>query len=84
MNNNDFNSSKDPVCGTIARNSKAVATYRYKGKLFYFCSAKCLNKFSKRPQHYLGKYHQRKHSPRMRSPINGMKGFHPYSAHVAS
>jgi YHS domain-containing protein len=75
---------KDLVCGTIIRNSKAVATYRYKGKIFYFCSAKCLNKFSKKPSHYLSKRRHRKLPPRMKVRINGMKGFHPYSASVTS
>jgi len=84
MNNNNFNSSKDLVCGTVIRNSAAVAIYRYKDKSLYFCSAKCLNKFSKRPRHYLGKYRQRKLSTRMNLHLTGMKRFHPFSANVAS
>ncbi len=83
MNHNKSNhSNKDLVCGRIINKVKAVATYRYKGNILYFCSVCCLDKFAKHPRHYPGKSHHRKLAPRMKLPINGMKGFHPYSAGI--
>ena len=87
MNHNSSNhSGKDPVCGATISKSTAKVAYRYKGRILYFCSARCLSKFSKKPQHYLdlARNHHRKLPPRMKPRINGMKGFHPYSASVAS
>jgi YHS domain-containing protein len=68
-------SGNDPVCGLISGDLTAVS-YRYNGRFFYFCSESCRDKFIKNPRRYLGRRRHRKLPPRMRLPINGMKGFH--------
>jgi len=37
---------KDPVCGTYVPKREAIV-YGKKGKLYYFCSKECLEKFKK-------------------------------------
>ncbi len=77
MNHSDSNhTGKDPVCGSIANDLATATTNYYNGKIFYFCSASCRDKFIKNPRHYLGRRRHRKLPPRMRLPINGMRGFH--------
>lgn len=41
---------KDPVCGMIA---KEDFNYKYKGRVYYFCSDLCRNEFESSPQKYL-------------------------------
>ncbi len=78
MNHSNSNhSGKDPVCGSVIKDLTTATTYRYNGRVFYFCSAYCRDKFSKNPRHYLGKRRHRKLPPRMSLPINRMRGFHP-------
>ncbi|MHC4105537.1 MAG: YHS domain-containing protein [Planctomycetota bacterium] len=79
MRHNNFNHSvvRDPVCGTIVNKDTAPATYRNNGKIFHFCSEFCRDKFSKRPQRYLGKRRHRKLPPRMSLPIGRMKACFP-------
>jgi YHS domain-containing protein len=79
-NSNSNHTGKDPVCGSIINNLTATTTYRYRGRIFHFCSAYCREKFSKKPRHYLGKRRHRQLPPRMRQRIHGIKGFNPYSA----
>jgi len=45
------NASKDPVCGmdVSAAPSKSIS---YKGKAYYFCSARCMEKFRSSPDDY--------------------------------
>jgi len=55
----------DPVCGKkVARGKileidedriRAAATYKYKGKTYFFCSNECLEKFKKNPEKYIKK-----------------------------
>ena len=55
----------DPVCGKkVARGKileidedriRAAATYKYKGKTYFFCSNECLEKFKKYPEKYIKK-----------------------------
>jgi len=70
---NSNNSIKDPVCGTVVSKDIAPAMYRYKGKIFYFCSESCRDKFSKKPRRYLVKRQHRRLPPRMSLPIGRMK-----------
>lgn len=74
---NSNHSIKDPVCGTVVSKDIAPAMYRYNGKILYFCSVSCYDKFSKKPRHFLGKRRHRRLPPRMSMPIGRMKGFHP-------
>ncbi len=76
-NSNSNNSIKDPVCGTVVSKDIAPAMYRYNGKILYFCSVSCCDKFSKKPRRYLVKRQHRKLPPRMSLPITRIKGFHP-------
>lgn len=53
---------KDPVCGKMVgrgtgfeKENRAVATYKYKGKTYFFCSKECLEKFKKNPEKYIKK-----------------------------
>ncbi|MHC4584018.1 MAG: YHS domain-containing protein [Planctomycetota bacterium] len=71
-------SSKDPVCSTVISMGTPLITYRYNGKIFYFCSVTCRSKFSKRPQRYFGKHRHRKFPPRMSLPIGRMKPCYHY------
>ncbi len=44
---------KDPVCGMTVDPSRAKATYEHAGKTYYFCCARCKEKFSAAPAKYL-------------------------------
>ncbi|MDQ7028921.1 MAG: YHS domain-containing protein [Ardenticatenia bacterium] len=45
--------AKDPVCGMMVEESKAAATYEYKGQTYYFCAPGCKAAFEKDPEKYL-------------------------------
>lgn len=47
--------AKDPVCGMTVDESKAAATYEYKGVTYYFCAPGCKAAFEKEPEKYVGK-----------------------------
>jgi YHS domain-containing protein len=42
-------SVEDPVCGKVMAWEDAAVTHRFKGRLYYFCSRACHEKFGKRP-----------------------------------
>jgi Cu+-exporting ATPase len=42
----------DPVCGMNVDATEAKHTARHDGRTFYFCSAGCLDKFSREPEKY--------------------------------
>lgn len=44
----------DPVCGMVIDDPAAVATERYAGQEFRFCSEGCRVRFLRRPSHYAG------------------------------
>jgi YHS domain-containing protein len=44
-------STKDPVCGRGVDQTKAAASV-YGGRMYYFCSVSCRNKFEKAPERY--------------------------------
>jgi Cu+-exporting ATPase len=44
---------KDPVCGMSVEPSTAKHRLDHAGKAYYFCCARCLEKFRARPEHYL-------------------------------
>jgi len=46
--------AKDPVCGMTVDESKAAATYNYKGVTYYFCAVACKKAFEQNPEKYLG------------------------------
>lgn len=43
----------DPVCGSSFPWDEARGIYRYRGRLYYFCSARCHSRFSNRPGAFL-------------------------------
>ncbi|MEM0378941.1 MAG: YHS domain-containing protein [Thermosphaera sp.] len=43
----------DPVCGMKVDPGKAKYKSVYKGKIYYFCSVRCLRAFEKDPEHYI-------------------------------
>ncbi|SFM49455.1 heavy metal translocating P-type ATPase [Thermodesulforhabdus norvegica] len=43
----------DPVCGMSTDDPSEYLSYSYRGQIFYFCSAHCLNKFKENPDFYL-------------------------------
>jgi YHS domain-containing protein len=45
-------SVKDPVCGTTVEPGQGY-TKNHEGRLLYFCSRNCLDKFEAEPQRYL-------------------------------
>ncbi len=44
---------KDPVCGMMVNPQKPAGKYDYKGKTYYFCSARCAERFQKEPEKFL-------------------------------
>jgi Cu+-exporting ATPase len=46
---------KDPVCGMNVKREKAAGTIEYKGREYFFCSNKCLEKFRANPENFLKK-----------------------------
>src|SRR5712691_9981526 len=44
---------KDPVCGMSVDPAKAAGKVQYGGKTYYFCSARCAERFSKEPEKFL-------------------------------
>lgn len=42
----------DPVCGMTVQPSTAAGSYEYGGKTYYFCAARCLEKFRADPVYY--------------------------------
>jgi Cu+-exporting ATPase len=44
---------KDPVCGMMVDPQKPAAKQEYKGKTYYFCSARCAERFQKEPERFL-------------------------------
>jgi len=45
---------KDPVCGMDIDAATAAGRTEYKGQTYYFCGAKCNQKFDLNPAQYLG------------------------------
>ncbi|MDF0676119.1 MAG: heavy metal translocating P-type ATPase [Nitrospira sp.] len=43
----------DPVCGMTIQPDAAAGSYEYRGKKYYFCAARCLEKFRADPEYYL-------------------------------
>ena len=43
----------DPVCGMSVDPQNAAADHQHKGKIYYFCSRHCLNRFSANPESFL-------------------------------
>ena len=46
---------KDPVCGMEIEKETAVGSVEHMGKIFYFCSNACKDKFEKDPMQYMNK-----------------------------
>ena len=44
---------KDPVCGMMVDPQKPAAKHEYKGKTYYFCSARCAERFQNEPERFL-------------------------------
>src|SRR6266700_1898733 len=44
---------KDPVCGMSVEPAKAAGKVQHGGKTYYFCSAQCVERFSKEPEKFL-------------------------------
>ena len=47
--------ARDPVCNMDVVENEAAATSEYKGKIYYFCSKNCKEKFDKNPEKYISK-----------------------------
>ncbi|OYT60183.1 YHS domain-containing protein [Euryarchaeota archaeon ex4484_178] len=41
----------DPVCGRKVK--KSNLSYEYQGRIYYFCSEECRNKFIEKPSRYI-------------------------------
>ncbi len=46
---------KDPVCGMNIEAANAAGHSEHKGQTYYFCGAKCKEKFDHGSEQYLGK-----------------------------
>jgi Cu+-exporting ATPase len=53
----------DPVCGMTVQPATAAGSYQYSGKTYYFCAARCLDKFRGDPEYYLTPPEQRVPKP---------------------
>ncbi len=53
----------DPVCGMTVQPATAAGSYEYRGKKYYFCAARCLEKFRADPDYYLTPPEQRAPKP---------------------
>jgi P-type Cu+ transporter len=51
----DATTVKDPACGMDIEAASAAGHTEYKGQTYYFCGAKCKEKFDHSPEQYLGK-----------------------------
>ncbi len=58
----------DPVCGMTIQPDAAAGSYEYRGKKYYFCAARCLEKFRVDPEYYLTPPERRPPKP---APISG-------------
>ena len=47
--------AKDFVCDMDVEENNAAGTSEYKGKIYYFCSRSCKEKFDKSPEKYMSK-----------------------------
>src|SRR5947209_413613 len=47
------NTVRDPVCGMYVDPAKARGSAGYKGKTYYFCSPRCVERFKAEPEKYL-------------------------------
>lgn len=47
--------STDPVCGMTAGPESAGGSYEYNGRTYYFCSARCRERFQTNPESFLNK-----------------------------
>ena len=43
---------KDPICGMPVDEERAAGTTEYEGRVYYFCSHGCREKFSEDPGRY--------------------------------
>jgi Cu+-exporting ATPase len=50
---------KDPVCGMEIEAATAAGQTDHKGQTYYFCGAKCKEKFSKNPTQYLDNHEEK-------------------------
>ncbi len=53
------NGEIDPVCGMTVQPATAAGSYEYRGKKYYFCATRCLEKFSADPEYYVAPPEQR-------------------------
>ncbi len=53
----------DPVCGMTVQPATAAGSYEHGGKTYYFCAARCLEKFRADPDYYLTPPEQRVPKP---------------------
>ena len=53
----------DPVCGMTVQPAMAAGSYDYRGKKYYFCATRCLEKFRADPDYYLTPSEQRVPKP---------------------
>jgi len=60
--------AKDPVCGMSVKREKAAGTIKYKGREYFFCSNKCLEKFRVGPDKYLNKEEPASEAKKEESP----------------
>ena len=44
----------DPVCGMTVVADAAAAAWEHDGDVFYFCSVRCMERFRRDPDGYLG------------------------------
>ena len=53
----------DPVCGMTVQPATAAGSYEYRGRKYYFCATRCLDKFRADPDYFLTPPEQRVPKP---------------------
>src|SRR5579883_3670452 len=70
----------DPVCGMRVRADRVSRFHRYEGRIFYFCSQRCLDKFTQAP----GKYVAETDSPAQTTTVAGPSASIPATEYTCS
>src|SRR5262249_58988331 len=58
----------DPVCHMQVMPETAAARYEYKGKTYYFCNPRCLERFRANPEQFLDSGKLEIQTPKSNSP----------------
>ena len=73
----------DPVCGMTVQPATAAGSHEYRGKKYYFCAARCLDKFRADPEYHLTPPEQRIPKPARTSAVESVTYVCPMDPEVS-